>query len=593
MAVLQMQKISICALKKDRKAVLEKLQRMKVMEISQILEEDPDFTTMDTRQERMELEKSASLSDQALEILDRYAPEKKSMFSALEGKALIEAGDYEKVVDQKEQLLCTVKRILALDKEKAEQKAGILKLENSMESLTPWMDLHVPMNYGGTAHTVMLIGTMPLATLEEIYQMLAQDAPEVDGVDVSVIYSDKDTVYLAVVCLTQDAEKLEEVLRSRGFARPSQIWDKEPAAVKAELEQTCRECKERILEIEKEVRSFAGERKNIRILADDYRVRAEKYEVLGKLPQSERAFFITGYAPAKDTGRIEESLTKEFTCVIDIEEIKEDILKNDSAIFANTGVMPRTFCYPNNNKKAEGRRILSNNSFSASMEGIVESYGLPKRGEFDPTTIMSFFYVFFFGMMLSDAAYGAIIAVACFVLLKKFPRMSRGMYQSIKMFMYCGISTLIWGILFGGYFGNIVDIVSQKFFGTTITVPALWFIPLNDPMKLLMYSMLFGMIHLFVGLGIKGYMCLKEKKIMDFFCDVVLWFMLLIGLILMLLPSEIFSSISQIQIVFPDAVNLVAKGLAIAGAVGILLMSGRDKKNPALRLALGITKIPP
>ena len=110
MAVLQMQKISICALKKDRKAVLE-LQRMKVMEISQILEEDPDFTTMDTRQERMELEKSASLSDQALEILDRYAPEKKSMFSALEGKALIEAGDYEKVVDQKEQLLCTVKRI--------------------------------------------------------------------------------------------------------------------------------------------------------------------------------------------------------------------------------------------------------------------------------------------------------------------------------------------------------------------------------------------------------------------------------------------------------------------------------------------------
>ena len=235
----------------------------------------------------------------------------------------------------------------------------------------------------------------------------------------------------------------------------------------------------------------------------------------------------------------------------------------------------------------ESPTLLSNNSFSASMEGIVESYGLPKRGEFDPTTSMSFFYVFFFGMMLSDAAYGAIIAVACFVLLKKFPRMSRGMYQSIKMFMYCGISTLIWGILVGGYFGNIVDIVSQKFFGTTITVPALWFIPLNDPMKLLMYSMLIGMLHLFVGLGIKGFMSQKEKKIMDFFCDVVLWFMLLIGLILMLLPSEIFSSISQIQIVFPDAVNLVAKGLAIAGAVGILLMSGRDKKNPALRLALG------
>ena len=194
------------------------------MEISQILEEDPDFTTMDTRQERMELEKSASLQIRHWKFWIGMRRRRSRCFLQLEGKALIEAGDYEKVVDQKEQLLCTVKRILALDKEKAEQKAGILKLENSMESLTPWMDLHVPMNYGGTAHTVMLTGTMPLATLEEIYQMLAQDAPEVDGVDVSVIYSDKDTVYLAVVCLTQDAEKLEEVLRSRGFARPSQIW---------------------------------------------------------------------------------------------------------------------------------------------------------------------------------------------------------------------------------------------------------------------------------------------------------------------------------------------------------------------------------
>ena len=53
--------------------------------------------------------------------------------------------------------------------------------------------------------------------------------------------------------------------------------------------------------------------------------------------------------------------------------------------------------------------ILKNNPFSANMEGVVESYGLPVKGEIDPTTIMSFFYVFFFGMMLSDAAYGVIV----------------------------------------------------------------------------------------------------------------------------------------------------------------------------------------
>ena len=120
-----------------------------------------------------------------------------------------------------------------------------------------------------------------------------------------------------------------------------------------------------------------------------------------------------------------------------------------------------------------------------------------------------------------------------------------------------------------------------------MTVPALWFIPLNDPMKLLVYSLLFGVIHLFVGLGIKGYMCLRDGKVMDFFCDVVLWFLLLVGLILMLLPSDIFASIAQTNIVFPGWLNTTAKALAVIGAVGIVLMSGRDNKNPALRVALG------
>ena len=95
------------------------------------------------------------------------------------------------------------------------------------------------------------------------------------------------------------------------------------------------------------------------------------------------------------------------------------------------------------------------------------------------------------------------------------------------------------------------------------------------------------MIHLFTGLAVKGYLCIKDGKMMDFFCDVVLWFMLLVGLILMLLPSSLFASIAQMTIVFPSWLNTLAKVLAAAGALGILLMSGRGRKNPALRLALG------
>src|SRR5699024_4137125 len=77
------------------------------------------------------------------------------------------------------------------------------------------------------------------------------------------------------------------------------------------------------------------------------------------------------------------------------------------------------------------------------------------------------------------------------------------------------------------------------------------------------------------------------KKYVDFICDVVLWYFLLTGLIFILLPTELFSSISQMNFVFPPIVNMLAKGAAIIGAVGILFMSGRSSKNPALRIALG------
>lgn len=51
MAVLQMQKVSICALKKDRKAILEKIQSMGVMEISKVLDDDSGFERMNTQNE--------------------------------------------------------------------------------------------------------------------------------------------------------------------------------------------------------------------------------------------------------------------------------------------------------------------------------------------------------------------------------------------------------------------------------------------------------------------------------------------------------------------------------------------------------------
>ena len=564
MAVLKMQKISICALKKDRKAILEQLQHLGVLEVDRDKEEDAFFQKMDTTGQRMKFEKAATAADQALGILDAYAPEKKSLLSSLEGKELIDRELEEKVQISGPELIKTAREIYDLDREYAELRAGIAKIENQIESLMPWMALDVPLQEGKTKRTALILGTMPgELTLENIYSILLEKTPEVmekTGVDVHLVSAESNMICIAVICLKEQLQTVEEALRSAGFARPSQNWSKTPKEQKEVLETEIAASRERMTQCEAELKSLASKRKELQAVADYYRVRADKYAVLGDLLQSKRTFVISGYIPACESGPVEKSLTEKYNCMVDIEDIEEG---------------------------EEAPVILKNNPFSTNMEGIVESYGLPHAGEIDPTTIMSFFYVFFFGMMLSDAAYGAIIAIVCLIVLKKFPRMSAGMRKSMKMFMYCGISTMVWGILFGGYFGDVVDVVSSTFFGKELTIKPLWFAPLNDPMRLLIYSMAFGLVHLFVGLGIKGYMLLKDGKVLDFFCDIVLWYIFLIGLILMLLPSEIFASIAQTKIVFPAALVTLSKALAIIGALGLLLMSGRSSKNPALRLALG------
>ena len=560
MAVLQMQRISICAMKKNRKAVLECIQRLGLVEVSDIGEETAGFEHMDTANACIRFEKAAASAERALEILSVYAPEKKSMFAALEGKALVTQKARDMAVAQKEDLQRQARRIQELDKHQAECKAEILKLENSIESLKPWMTLDIPMNLKGTRKTAVLIGTMPGGmTAEDIYRILAEEMPELGEVDVSLISSGQDMTCLVVCCMKAASEQVENALRIHGFARPTQMCAKTPKETVQDLQTKIDSQKAEIESAKEELASLSGIRENLRLLADGYRVRAEKYRVLGTLPQSGRTFFISGYVPAKYVKKVEDALSG-FDCVIDVEDLREE---------------------------EESPVLLENTKLAGCAEGILESFGLPKKGEIDPTSIMAAFYIFFFGMMLSDAAYGAIMAIACGVALRKFPRMAQGMKKSLQLFFWCGLSTLIWGVLFGGYFGDVVNVVSRTFFGHEVAIPALWFVPLDDPMKLLLYSLGFGLIHLFVGFGLKGYMYLKEKKYMDFFCDTVLWYVFLIGLLLMLIPSDIFASIAQAEIDFPPALDMLAKGMAIGGALGIFLMSGRENKNIGIRLALG------
>ena len=101
MAVVSMQRIHICALRKDRKAILEALQRRGVVEISDDSQDDHDksaeevFYHIDVSDSADQLQNNIRLAEQALEVLDEYAPEKKSLFSGMKGKEEVTSDEYD------------------------------------------------------------------------------------------------------------------------------------------------------------------------------------------------------------------------------------------------------------------------------------------------------------------------------------------------------------------------------------------------------------------------------------------------------------------------------------------------------------------
>ncbi|MGN0393848.1 MAG: V-type ATP synthase subunit I [Coprococcus sp.] len=565
MAVLAMKKINICAMKKDRKSILERLQAMGAVEISTSNEENEVFKRTNTTSQKSKYEKRVQNTDAALEILQHYVPEKTSLFASLEGKKEISDDRMKEIIADRGKYNLIVKNIQELNKEIANCKALINKCEVAIEGLTPWLNMDIPINTTGTKTTDVIIGSMgPGLNSDMIEAMVEKRQPELTGYDITVISSDKDQTCIFAICMKQNSAKLEEALRAEGFTRISYFSKRTPKGKVEKYKKNIEEYNSKIEEIKSKLSELAKERDNIRLLSDYYRIRAEKYAVLGELLQSKTTFVITGYILARDEKKIVDELNENYNLMVETEDIPED----------ETAPVK-----------------LENPKAFASAEGVLASFGLPGKGEMDPTTPMCIFYIFLFGLMLSDAAYGLIIFLACFIILKKFPKMSESMAKSIRLFMYCGISTLVWGVLFGGYFGDLITVVSRTFFHHEVVIKPVWFAPLDNPMKMLVFSLLFGLIHLYGGLALKGYMCLKKKDVVGFISDVVSWFMLITGLVMMLMPTELFASIAQMTFNFSPEVKILSYVLAIAGAVIIILMSGRNSKNPVLRFALGLYDI--
>ena len=134
MAVLKMQRLGLCALKKNRKELLELLQRRGVLDIDTDAAEDEVFRKTDTSQARADFEKEIQLAEHALEILQQYVPEHKGMLSSLEGKKLVDLESCRRMEAAREQAAARMaeakakgERLLAEEEDKAVREAAALK----------------------------------------------------------------------------------------------------------------------------------------------------------------------------------------------------------------------------------------------------------------------------------------------------------------------------------------------------------------------------------------------------------------------------------------------------------------------------------
>lgn len=561
MAVLQMQRISIYALRKNRKPILEWIQRCGAVEINDVLEEDSVFRRIDMTAQKTQFEKNIAASKQALDVLHQYMPEKKSLFASLEGRKEIPAEQYDAFREKSDSVLHVVHRLNELSKDIADSQGTIQKLQTQIEALNPWMNLDVSMRIQGTKCTASFVGTLPTAYTEPVLEEnLALLVPKVP-LHVDVISTSQEQTCIFLLCNRRDAPAVEEALRTLGFAKPASPSKTPPAERMQTLQGRIEEQQKAMQEAEEEIKSYAPQRDDLKFMVDYLTMRQEKYEVIGRLMQSRRTFVLTGYIPQRDAGKLAQELEQRFGAAVELENPSED---EDVPV------------------------LLKNNKFTEPVEGVLESFSLPGKGEVDPTSVMAVFYYFLFGMMLSDAAYGLLMVIGCGLVLLKFKNMEDGLRKTLRMFFFCGISTTVWGFLFGSFFGDALAVVSRTFFGNEVALQPLWFEPLKEPMRMLMFALLVGVIHLFTGLAMQLYQLCRQKKYRDALYDVIFWYMLVGGAVVFMLSNQMFVDIAQLSFILPAQVGTVAAIVAGIGAVGIIFTSGRESRNPIKRLLKGL-----
>ncbi len=212
--------------------------------------------------------------------------------------------------------------------------------------------------------------------------------------------------------------------------------------------------------------------------------------------------------------------------------------------------------------------LLNNGNTVRPFNILTELYSSPTYRGIDPTPLLAPFFWIFFGMCLGDAGYAIVVFCTILYVFRKYKKIPSGVKEFIRLFLFCSVSTFIYGVISGSFFGNFID----SFVPVLIPLKnSLMLVdPMTNPMQVLGISLLLGVIHLMFGLLIAAYDKLRHGEFINALGNDISWFLLIVGLCLF--------GVGLGGMLPPHFVQ-IGQGMAGLGAVIIFLYAGKGEPN--------------
>ena len=322
MAIVKMKRLRLIGLLPDRDGLLRQLQHLGCVELSEP-EPDPDNPIRETlaRPDGQALARAAerhSTLNSALEVLKKYAPARGGLLAARPTLTEGELFDDEVYAGG----LAAADELLAGQREIETLKAQRAKLELQKAALAPWLALDVPLELDSDGTVSVIFGTVPARTEFAALEGELQSVSDL----CQTFYAGKSQGLhcFLLVCHASAEEDLLAALQPYGFNRVSMKgWTGTAVDNDRRLDGELAELDARLAQAAERLAAYAGRREILQRSADRAAQDMAREEAAGRLMDTERAFYLTGWVPeSAETGLAE--LLGRYTCAWETEVPPEE-----------------------------------------------------------------------------------------------------------------------------------------------------------------------------------------------------------------------------------------------------------------------------